>query len=394
MKILISTDCYLFNIGGITGSVLALCNGLRRRGHEVKTLSLSDRNKSFRDKDDYYIKSFPAFYYPGMRMSFAMRDPLLKELEEWKPDVVHIQTEGSPRSMALKISKHCNIPVVMTCHTDYGHFVFGKYKSLPPAKKLLQVVGKCLYRQADRVTAPSQKAAEFPFIYSTRDRLTVIPNGMNIEKYQKHFSEAERSAFRKSLGIDDSTGVLVNASRLSKEKNFQELISFLPILLKKGIDTKLLIVGDGPYKKKLEKLTDTLRLRDSVIFTGRVPSEDVWRYYDAGDLFVSASTFEVHSMSYLEALANGLPLLCRADDALIGVLEDNKNGMIYHNETEFVDYAAQILRNDELQKEMGLRSMKKAEDFSSNAFAGAMLSVYEDAIIKKTNKSGNRKNEG
>ena len=371
-----------------------MCNGLRRRGHEVKTLSLSDCNKSFRDKDDYYIKSFPAFYYPGMRMSFAMRDPLLKELEEWKPDVVHIQTEGSPRSMALKISKHCNIPVVMTCHTDYGHFVFGKYKSLPPAKKLLQVVGKCLYRQADRVTAPSQKAAEFPFIYSTRDRLTVIPNGMNIEKYQKHFSEAERSAFRKSLGIDDSTGVLVNASRLSKEKNFQELISFIPILLEKGIDTKLLIVGDGPYKKKLEKLADKLQLRDSVIFTGRVPSEDVWRYYDAGDLFVSASTFEVHSMSYLEALANGLPLLCRADDALIGVLEDNKNGMIYHTETEFVDYASQILCNDELQKEMGLRSMKKAEDFSSDAFAGAMLSVYEDAIIKKTNKSGDRKNEG
>ena len=109
---------------------------------------------------------------------------------------------------------------------------------------------------------------------------------------------------------------------------------------------------------------------------------------------MSASTFEVHSMSYLEALANGLPLLCRADDALIGVLEDNKNGMIYHTETEFVDYASQILCNDELQKEMGLRSMKKAEDFSSNAFAGAMLSVYEDAIIKKTNKSGNRKNEG
>ena len=182
------------------------------------------------------------------------------------------------------------------------------------------------------------------------------------------------------MGIDDSTGVLVNASRLSKEKNFQELISFLPILLEKGIDTKLLIVGDGPYKKKLEKLTDTFRLRDSVIFTGRVPSEDVWRYYDAGDVFVSASTFEVHSMSYLEALANGL-------------LEDNKNGMIYHSETEFIDYAVKILCNDELRKEMGLRSMKKAEDFSSDAFAGAMLSVYEDAIIKKQ-LSGKRKNEG
>lgn len=58
MKILISTDCYMFNVGGITASVLALCAGLRHLGHEVKTLSLSNRYQSFRDKDDYYIKSF------------------------------------------------------------------------------------------------------------------------------------------------------------------------------------------------------------------------------------------------------------------------------------------------------------------------------------------------
>ena len=57
MKILISTDCYLFNLGGITASVLALCAGLRRRGHEVRTLSLSNCRKSFRDKDDYFIRS-------------------------------------------------------------------------------------------------------------------------------------------------------------------------------------------------------------------------------------------------------------------------------------------------------------------------------------------------
>ena len=86
------------------------------------------------------------------------------------------------------------------------------------------------------------------------------------------------------------------------------------------MDIRLLIVGDGPYKKKLEKQAEKLQLRDSVIFSGRIPAEDVWRYYDAGDLFVSASTFEVHSMSYLEALASGLHMLCWADEYLTGVL--------------------------------------------------------------------------
>ena len=380
MKILISTDCYVFNTGGITASVLVLCAGLRRRGHEVKTLSLSDRNTSFRDKDDYFIRSFPAFYYPGMRMSFAVRDPLLSELEEWGPDLIHIQTEGTPRRMALAIGRRCGAPVVMTCHTDYGHFVFGRYRSLSPVKGILRTAGRILYRQADRVTAPSRKAAGFPFLYSVRDRLTVVPNGMETEKYKKHMPEDERRAFRASLGIGDRAGVLVTVSRLSKEKNVQELISFLPGLIKKAPDSKLLIVGDGPYRKALEKLTDTLRLSDSVVFAGRIPPQDVWRWYDAGDLFVSASTFEVHSMSYLEALASGLPLLCRADDALEGVLEQEKNGLIYHSEEEFDDFAARILGDGILRTDMGRCSSLKAEDFSSDSFADAMLSVYEDAI--------------
>ncbi|MBQ6907827.1 MAG: glycosyltransferase [Clostridia bacterium] len=87
MKILIATDGYKFNTGGITASVLALCSGLRKKGHEVKVLSPSGSHKSFRDGDDYFIKSVPAFYYPGMRAILSFHDPLIKELEAWCPDV-------------------------------------------------------------------------------------------------------------------------------------------------------------------------------------------------------------------------------------------------------------------------------------------------------------------
>ncbi len=380
MKILIATDCYRFNTGGITASVLALCAGLRRRGHEVRTLSLSDRHKSFRDGDDFTIKSFPAFYYPGMRVSFAKRDPLIRELEEWSPDLIHIQTEGSARRFALRIGKRCGAPLVMTCHTDYGHFLFGRYKSLAPVKGALRLAGKILYRRADRVTAPSRKAAAFPFLDSARERLTVVPNGMETEKYQKRFSPEERRAFRASLGIGERAGVLAVVSRLSREKNVGELISFLPALLKKEPDAVLLVAGDGPYRKKLEKQTKKAGLGAHVVFTGRIPPDEVWRCYAAGDLFVSASTFEVHSMSYLEALAGGLPMLCRADDALEGVLDDRNNGFVYHDEAEFVDFAVRILKDPAMREEMGRNSARKAQDFSCDAFADAMLAVYESAL--------------
>lgn len=387
MKILIATDCYIFNLGGITASVLALCAGLRHYGHEVKVLGTSNNNKSFKDGDNYFIKSFPAFYYPGMRISFAKRDPLLRELEEWKPDIIHVQTEGTARRFSNLIMKHCHAPIVMTCHTDYGHFLFGKAKNFPPIKALTSLIGSVLYRNAKKIIAPSQKAAEFPFLHMVRNRITVIPNGMELEKYRKQFSSQERHNFRMSIGINDNTKVLVSISRLSKEKNIRELISFLPKLQEQFKDVKLLIVGDGPDKKHLENMAKELNLTDSIIFTGRIPSMDVWQYYAAGDVFVSGSTFEVHSMSYLEALANGLPLLCREDKALVGVLDHSKNGFIYHSQEEYINLAYRLLSDDELRNNMANCSYKKAEEFSSEAFASSMLKVYNDVINKTQNNN-------
>lgn len=380
MKILIATDCYIYNLGGITGSVLALSNGLRSRGHEVRILSTSNGNQSFHNGDDYFIRSFPAFYYPGLRTSFALNDPLLKELASWGPDIIHVQTEGTARRFSLRIIRHCDATMVMTCHTDYGHYLFGKLSRSTPVKMLMSAVGYGLYRRAEKITVPSTKAAGFPLLHRLQERITVIPNGMELAKYRNGFSEQQRRAFRLSLGIDDHTKVLVSVSRLSKEKNIRELISLFPELQRKVLNVKLLIVGDGPDREHLEKLTDRLQLRQSVIFAGRVPSGDVWQYYASGDVFVSASTFEVHSMSYLEAMANGLPLLCREDDSLRGVLEHGKNGLIYHSRQEFVDFAYKLLSDDALRNAMARCSCEKAEGFSEAAFASSMLKAYEDAI--------------
>ena len=385
MKILIATDCYKFNTGGITASVLALCNGLRRKGHEVKVLSPSNSQKSFRDGDDYFIKSVPAFYYPGQRIAFLVHNPLLKELELWRPDVIHIQTEGLVCFAAKSISRKCNAPIIMTCHTDYAHFVFGRLRYFTLIKAFMREIGKYLYRDAVKVIVPSQKAGNFAFLHSVKERMTVISNGIELEKYQKALSSSEKLLLRQSLGIDVGMKVMVSVSRLSKEKNISELIEFLPLLLKKMPDIKLLLVGDGPSKSQLEKQVKKLNISDNIVFAGSKPAEDVWRYYNISDIFVSASTFEVHSMSCLEALAQGLPLLCRADDALKGVLEHSQNGMIYHSEEEFSEFAFRMLSDERISKNMRQKSLEKAEEFSSDAFASSVMRLYEDAIKEKCN---------
>ncbi|MUT94720.1 MAG: glycosyltransferase [Subdoligranulum sp.] len=78
-------------------------------------------------------------------------------------------------------------------------------------------------------------------------------------------------------------------------------------------DAVLLIVGDGPERAVLEQQAQSLGVADRVIFVGAVPPAEVPRYYALGDVFVSASTSEAQGLTYIEAMAAGLPLLCHAD---------------------------------------------------------------------------------
>jgi len=346
-------------------------------------LSPSNNTTSFRNGDDYFIKSVPAFFYPGVRLGYSFTDPLLKELEEWKPDIVHVQSEGPMYIMARRIQKRSGATLVMTCHTDYAHFAFGRYKSTKPVRATMRVLGKAFYGKTVAMVAPSKKAANFDCLSPIKDRVTVIPNGIDLDKYRKVLSKEERDSIRKSYGIDSDNKLLVCVSRISKEKNIQEIVKCFPAIHRHVPEAKLMIVGDGPDKEHIEHLVRETGLMDDIIMTGKIPHDEVWKYYALGEVFVSASTFEVHSMCYLEAIAQGRPLLCREDDSLDGVLEHGENGLIYSNRKEMVHYACRLLRDDELREKMGHRSAEIIERFSNEVFAESTEKLYKKALLKK-----------
>ena len=84
------------------------------------------------------------------------------------------------------------------------------------------------------------------------------------------------------------TAVLLYVGRLAREKNVEEIILYQEMIKKRN--AVLMIVGDGPFSRELEMLAEKKGLLSSIIFTGMVSSEDIWKYYQTGDLFVSAST--------------------------------------------------------------------------------------------------------
>ena len=381
MKILVASDAYTFQTNGVANVVMTQVRELRKLGHSVKVIAPSDRPSSFREGDDYYFASVPALVYPDVRLGVAFHNRYIRELKEWRPDVIHIHTEAAMEHIARKIIRADRTPFVMTVHTDYSQYAFGSAEDRPAVQTLFRILGKVVYRGVDAVIAPSEKALDFPQLRPVQ-RTVVIPNGIHMETYQKPCPPEERQALYNQLGLQDNGKTLVVISRVSKEKNIQEILAYLPGLKKRVPDAQLVIVGDGPEKERLEAQCAEEGMQAAVRFTGRIPREEVYRYYAMGDVFVSASTFEVHSLTFLEAMARGLPLVCREDASLRGVLEHGDNGFIYRTEEEFDQAVETILMDDALRHRMKARALERAEDFSDRRQLERTLKLYEQILAE------------
>ena len=107
MKILLTSDMYENQINGVSGSVITLRDELRKKGHDVRVLTLSKDSESKMVKTDYLIGSFSVPFYPDVRQTIHFRDPIINDVIKWNPDIIHIQTEFSICKISKKIAKAC-----------------------------------------------------------------------------------------------------------------------------------------------------------------------------------------------------------------------------------------------------------------------------------------------
>lgn len=384
MKILLSADAYATTLtNGVTVVLKTLYDTYTAQGHEVRILTMSKDRDAHHEGDVYYLPSFNTPLYPDVRLSFVRHHPYLDELKEWKPDIVHIHTEGPASKLSKSIAKKSDAPVVMTWHTDYAKFAFHDHANMKAVEWSVKKLMRVVYRGADMITVPSYKAKALLDGYSLKNPNMVIPNGIVLGRFTKEVTEEEKKELRSSLGIKESDKLLVIISRLSGEKNIEEIVNYFPSVLKEEPDARLMIAGTGPDSKHLEQTAAKRGISDKVIFPGFVPHDDTYKYYKLGKAFLSASTFEMHSLTYLEAMACGLPLVCRDDPCLQGVLTDGENGYVYHDEQEFTERTLKILRDPELQRKMSESSLRISKDFSEQAFAERMLELYERLIKER-----------
>ena len=376
MKILITSDTYRPTINGVVTSIESLKKALDRLGHDVRILTFSDSFNSKQEDDIYYMGSLGAGkFYPDARMNKLFYNRFYEDIMDWKPDIVHSQTEFTMFIQAKKIAKDLDIPLLHTYHTvyeDYTHY-FSLNKKI--GKELAKQFSKQIIKMTDGVVVPTNKIYNLLTEYNIQEDIYVAPTGINVQK----LSECDDLDIRSGYKIPEDKHIVLFLGRIGKEKNITEILQYLENIDRD--DIVFIIAGAGPFLSELKDICSNSKIRDRLIFTGMIDSSKVGNFYSQSDVFVSASTSETQGLTFIESMACSTPIICRHDDCLDGVLIDGKTGFGYDTEEEFIDYLNQILDNEKLRDEMGKNCKQLVdENYTEDSFANKIEQIYKKVI--------------
>jgi len=379
MRILLATDLYHPAVNGVVTSTISLKLALEDLGHEVRVLTLAADGYIDTVENVYAVSSLNVNkIYPGARVKLFKDRSILRKIILWAPDLIHTQTEFSTFRMAKYIADYLSIPIVHTYHTIYEDYTHYFSPSKRTGRKIVASLSKKLLEDVEAVIAPTKKVETMLLDYGVTQSVTVIPTGIQLEKFQQKAEQKDLMALREYYKIPKDAFLLLSLGRLGKEKNIEELLFYLSII---KFDLYLLIVGDGPNREELVSYTKELGIADRVIFAGMVAPENVPLYYQMADIFVSASSSETQGLTYLEALASGLPALCRSDEAIENVVINDFTGYQYHSFKEFEACLYYLMHDQLAYQQIAANASDFAfENFSAKAFGRHVESVYQKAI--------------
>lgn len=395
MRIGLFTDTYPPYINGVSTSVCMLKHALEKKGHQVFVVTVNNNSLKYSFEDDNTVIRIPGIpvgiYDYRLTGVYPLR--AINIVKKWKLDVIHSHTEFGIGTFARIIAKQLDIPLVHTYHTmyeDYVHYITHGYFN-KSSKKIVEYL-TLFYcdKTANELIVPTKKTYDlFKEKYDVDRNVHIIPTGIEIERfYKENVDHKKVTELKKQLMLLKDDFVIVFVGRIAEEKNIVFLIEAQKEIAKKHDNIKLIIIGDGPDSDKYKQLVKKYKLDESVVFTGKVPWEQVPCYYQLADVFATASTTETQGLTVIEAMAGGVAPLCIDDESFRNVVIDNLNGRIFKTKKDYIKDVFELYKDSSKLDSLSKQARINAERHSSKYYAEGVLDVYEQAIGGKAKPKG------
>ena len=446
LKIGLLTDTFLPVSNGVTHMVAALARLLAELGHEPHIFTFAPTSE-LRVEPERLLDDAPHFlrvpprddsphlsnvqihlapalplletgYYFGVRYPIWMRN-LLEEM-----DVLHVHHPFISGRLALRLRRE-NQPIVFTNHTRYD--IYSHYLDDVMSRRMQDFVEpiispqKMLARRltwraarfankCDAVIAPSHSIGRVLEEWGVTAPLVTIPNGVDLSRFKALPHSVDRKTARATWNISEHAPLALYLGRLAPEKNGRVLLESFALASREVPGAKLLIVGNGPSNVEWREWSREFAIENAVVFAGAIDAAQVPAILRIADVFVSASVSEVHPLTFIEAMASGLPCVGTPSPGVCDMIKDAQNGAKSENLNaeiaktndaktdsvkpngwiardephEFAQALVQALSQPEERAHRGAQAHRDSEEYAIEHTVSGVLELYQRVLSRES----------
>ncbi len=339
---------------------------LSKRGHEIHFIAY-ERPFAIQGAEPENVKihlvsvlEYPLFKYPPYTVSLASE--ILQVSQKFDLDLIHVHY-AIPHSVSAFLAKMITrVPYIVTFHGS-DVTLLGRDPSFLPINAMslensdgLTAVSKYLRKQAQE-------------ILGIEKNILVIPNFVD----SKVFSPAKPDIVKGHL---DRQLVVTHVSNFRPTKRIQDLVEAMSVVIKEAGNTRLVLVGDGPERQRIELLVKELGLQNHVLMTGF--RSDIPEFLRCSDILVLCSDSESAGLTLLEAMSSGLPVVATRVGGIPEIVEDGRNGFLAtpRSPEELADRILRLSLDEKLRLRMGEEGRRTVlEHFTVDR----VVPMYEEA---------------
>jgi glycosyltransferase involved in cell wall biosynthesis len=366
-------------VGGAQENTVATCVGLRRLGYEVDLVIGPQTGPEGSLCDEARAAGVPIVVVPELRraphpwLDVAAGRALVRLFRERRYDIVHTHS-GKAGFVGRWAAWQAGVPVIV--HTIHGPSFYAYQNPLGNwlfawAEKLAAEWTTHFVSVADAMTQQYLAAG-----VGRPNQYTTIRSGMDIAAF---LAARPDPALRARLGIGPDERVVGKVARLFRLKGHEFLFEAMPAILRAVPQVKFLLVGDGAYRPRFEKMAG-----ERVVFAGLVPPREIPRYLALMDVLVHLSLREGLPRTLPQALACGKPVVAFDVDGAREVCRDGVTGLLIPpGDTERLATAViRLLREPELAHKMGATGRELvAAEFTEERMVQQVDALYRRLAV-------------
>ena len=375
MKIAFFTETFLPKVDGIVTRLTKTIQNLVASGDEVTVFCPEGCPSIYMGAKVVGVPAMPLPLYPELKLGLP-GPGVSDELENFKPDLIHVVNPAVLGLGGIWLAKTNNIPLVASYHTHLPKYL--EHYGMGMLEPLLWELLKAAHNQATlnlcTSTAMVQELSE-KGIQNT----ALWQRGVDTDIFKPELRDEE---MRKRLlgNFSDEGSLLIYVGRLSAEKQIERIKPVLKALP----STRLALVGDGPYRQQLEKIFHGT----STTFVGYLSGNELASAYASGDAFLFPSSTETLGLVLLEAMAAGCPVVGANKGGIPDIISDGENGCLYNPDGEndgassLIEATKKLLGNEIERTTMRQAARSEAERWGWAGATKQLRSYYEDVLDK------------